>query len=397
MSKPAVAVIGGGAVGLSAALHLSCLGADVTVVERASIASGSSGLSVGIIETQYVEPLDIELRVWSMRWFDSMERDHHLHVVRNGYLRLAHTAEELRAFAQSADVQRGLGSAGARVLAPAEIHRLIPDIWVDDLAGGLFGERDGYIDGHLYCNLLAQLAQAHGARVLTDAPLLRAGRGSTHRHRLTVAAGEFEVDFVVNAAGAWAGEVAGLLGASAPVLPQRHQTAVVHLPTALSYVMPSVMDYLPHSGDYGLYFRHDGRTRLIAGLHTEEPLHDIVDPNHYNRLGDYTFLEAVAPQFIKRLPGLAQAQLRPGWAGLYPMSPDGLPQIGPSRACDTVIAACGVGGSGLQTSPAVGRLAAEWIVFGQPRSIHSAAKLAPSRVSLDHGGAQAGTRTTVKP
>jgi sarcosine oxidase subunit beta len=299
-----------------------------------------------------------------MRSFDALERDYQLHVVRNGYLRLAHTAEELRVFAQSVDVQRGLGVAGARILAPAEIRQLVPHIRAEDLAGGLFGERDGYIDGHLYCNLLARLAQARGARVLTDAPLRDAGRGSTRRHRLTAGAGELQVDFVVNAAGGWASEVAGMLGVTAPVIPQRHQTAVVHLPTPLSYVMPSVMDYVPHSGNYGLYFRHDGPMRLIAGLHTEEPLHDVVDPNHYNRSADYTFAEAVAPQFLTRVPGLVRAQLRPGWAGLYPMSPDGLPQVGPSAACGTVIAACGAGGSGLQMSPAVGRLAAEWIMFG---------------------------------
>lgn len=397
MNTPTVAVIGGGAVGLSAAFHLSRLGADVTVIERASLAGGSSGLSVGIIETQYVEPLDIELRVWSMQWFDALERDHQLHVVRNGYLRLARTAEDLRAFAQSAELQRGLGTVGARVLAPAEIRRLIPDVQVEDLAGGLFGARDGYIDGHLYCHLLARLAQARGVRVLTDAPLLRAGRGSRRTHRLTVAADELEVDFVVNAAGAWAGEVADMLGATAPIVPQRHQTAVVHLPGPLSYMMPSVMDYVPHSGDYGLYFRHDGPTRLIAGLHTEEPLHDVVDPNRYNRSADFTFVEAVAPQLLKRLPGLTHARLRPGWAGLYPMSPDGLPQVGPSRGCESVIAACGVGGSGLQTSPAVGRLAAEWIAFGEPRSISDAVTLAPSRASLDRTDATADTQTAVKP
>jgi sarcosine oxidase, subunit beta len=395
--RPAVAVIGAGAVGLCTALHLCRLGADVTVVERGPIAGGSSGLSVGIIETQYVDSLDIELRAWSMRSFDALEQDHRLHVVRNGYLRLAHAVEELRAFAASADIQRGLGVAGVRVLSPAEIRRLIPDIRDDDLAGGLFGERDGYIDGHLYCTLLAELARAHGARVLTESPLLRAGCGTTRTHRLTVTAGALEVDFVVNAAGAWAGEVAGMLGVTAPLLPQRHQTAVVHLAAPLPYRMPSVMDYVPHSGGYGLYFRDDGPGRLIAGLHTEEPLHDVVDPDHYARSADYAFVEAVAPQWLKRLPGLAHAQLRPGWAGLYPMSPDGLPQVGPSRESETVIAACGVGGSGLQTSPAVGRLAAEWIVFGEPRSIHDARHLVPSRASLGRGEGHADARASVTP
>jgi len=131
-----------------------------------------------------------------------------------------------------------------------------------------------------------------------------------------------------------------------------------------------------------LYFRHDTESRLLVGLHTEEPLHDNVDPNNYVRSTDYAFLEAVAEKFAFRVPHLADVRLGPGWAGLYPMSPDGLAQVGPNPGRETVISACGAGGSGLQTSPAIGQLAAEWIVFGEPRSIPAAGRLTPRRVSL---------------
>ncbi|HLW61590.1 MAG TPA: FAD-binding oxidoreductase [bacterium] len=383
MIGPSVAVIGGGAIGLSTALQLAELGASpVRVLERAYVASGSSGLSVGIIETQYLDPLDIELRVRSMEFFSALERRHNLTVTRNGYLRLAHRADELAAFETSVKMQRNLGVRDARTLSRREVLGLVPHMHCDDVIGGLFGPSDGYIDGHLYCNLLADLAKRRNAEVRTQVTLVRAEKGALHRHRLITTQGEVECDFVVNAAGAWAGEIGALLGAPVKLLPQRHQVTLAHLPRPLAYVMPSVMDYIPHSGDYGLYLRHDTRSRLLVGLHTEEPLHDIVDPNNYSRSTDYTFLEAVAEKFALRFPLLDGARLAAGWAGLYPVSPDGLAQVGPTPGQRTVISACGVGGSGLQTSPAIGRLAAEWVVFGEPRSIPTARSLTPLRYSL---------------
>ncbi len=365
MAAPSVAVIGGGAIGLSTALHLAELGADdVVVLERSHVAAESSGLSVGIIETQYVEPLDIELRVRSMELFRRLERDRGLHVVRNGYLRLVHSADRLPAFEASMELQRELGVADACVLDAAGVQELVPDLRCDDVAGGLWGPSDGYIDGHLYCSLLADLARAAGVRVRTGTAF---------------SPDSLDCDVVVNAAGAWAGEVGALLGAPIPLLPQRHQAVVAHLAEPLPYVMPSVMDYMPHSGGFGLYFRHEQESQLVAGLHTEEPIHDVADPDAYNHSADLEFLAAVAELLAARLPGLPGVRLGHGWAGLYPVSPDGAPVVGPCDSSGRVFAAAGAGGSGLQISPLLGRLAAEWIVHGEPRSLPAAVALAPTR------------------
>ena len=71
-----VVVIGAGALGLCTAHELLERGVDdVTVLDARHVAGASSGLSVGIIETQYLDPLAIEVRVWSMRAFAALERD----------------------------------------------------------------------------------------------------------------------------------------------------------------------------------------------------------------------------------------------------------------------------------------------------------------------------------
>jgi sarcosine oxidase subunit beta len=367
-SMPEVVVIGAGALGLCTAHELLERGvADVTVLEARHVAGGSSGLSVGIIETQYLDPLAIELRIWSMRAFAALERNRGLRIVRNGYLRAAHSDADLAAFERSVEIQRALGADDARVVGREELSRLVPDMRTDDLAGGLFGPSDGYIDGHLYCSLLADWIGERGAQVRVRTAVegheLVGGR-----HRLVTSNGVLECEWVVNAAGGWAGEVGELLGTPVALLPERHQALHVRLGRELGYVMPSVMDYIPSSGSLGLYFRDEGPGRLIAGLHTEE----VVAPSDA-----LEFTERVAERFAERLPGLGDARLGDVWSGIYPMRPNGRPVVGPEPSCPSIVTVAGAGGSGLQSSPALGALAADWIVHGEPRVVPGAAELAP--------------------
>jgi sarcosine oxidase subunit beta len=60
-----------------------------------------------------------------------------------------------------------------------------------------------------------------------------------------------------------------------------------------------------------------------------------------------------------------------------------MPIVGPFAGQPGVIAACGLGGVGVMLSPIVGRLAAEWIVHGEPRTIPGARVLSPDRFSRD--------------
>jgi len=163
---PSVVVVGAGAIGLCTAFELQELGVrDVTVLEKRHVAGASSGLAVGIIETQYLDPVPIAIRVYAMEFFARLEREAGLPVTRNGYLRLAHRDEELALFERSAELQRELGVPDATVLDPGAIATLIPDMVCDDVLGGLFGPSDGFIDPALTCNLIADLARRSGVTI----------------------------------------------------------------------------------------------------------------------------------------------------------------------------------------------------------------------------------------
>lgn len=372
-----VCVIGAGVIGLASAWQLARRGAEtVTVLEAAHPAAGSSGLSVGIVETQYVEPLDIALRVRSMDFFRRLERDHDLSLTRNGYLRLAHDEPSLDEFERSVATQRELGVPDARLVTRDEVAGLVPDMRVDDVAGGLFGPSDAFLDGHLFCGLLAELAMAEDAALVSGAAV-HGAHVEAGEHVLHTARGEFRCDVVVNATGAWADRVGVMLGTDVPLRPQRHEAVVVHLPRALGYTMPSVMDYTPGSQRTGLYFRHERPGQLIAGLHSEEALEVVADVDSYARSAGPEFLEQVAELLSDRLPSLDDAALAHGWAGLYPVSATGLPQVGPATADGSVISAAGAGGSGIQLSPVIGELVADWVLEGGPLAVAGAERLAP--------------------
>src|SRR5207249_10113754 len=120
----------------------------------------------------------------------------------------------------------------------------------------------------------------------------------------------------------------------------------------------------------------------IAGLHTEEALAEVVDPDAYRQEADAEYLEAVAERLWARLPRLCESRVSNGWAGIYPVSPDGLPQVGPSPGNPSVVVVAGAGGSGVQLSPTLGALAADWIAHGEPRAVEAGRALDPARAAL---------------
>jgi len=125
-ASPHVVVIGAGALGMCTAINLVEQGARVTVLEARSIASGSSGRSVGVVGTQFTDPFDILLRVHSLRqlrlWENLGLGFRHI-----GYLRLARTPEQMRLFAKSVKLQEEAGFE-SRVYQASELKKLVPPI-----------------------------------------------------------------------------------------------------------------------------------------------------------------------------------------------------------------------------------------------------------------------------
>lgn len=362
-STPSVVVIGGGVLGLSTALELVNRGVcDVHVIERTHPGEGSSGRSVGMVETQYFRADDIEARVYGRRFYDRMAADHGLHFVACGYLRLGSTSADIETFERSLAIQRDFGVVDSRVLTADEIAHKWPQLVTSDRLGGLYGESDGHIDGYEYCTIAAKLIAGKGGRISVNTELLDASVDAGGRWQLNTTKGTFVADVVVNAAGPWAAQVGDLLGAPAPLHPQLHGAITVDLRRAMDPLLPFVMDYVPDSGTDGVYFRSERVDQLIAGLHTDEGVHDAVAPNvKLRRVGDDE-VERILTLMAERLHIVDDLTISGSWQGIYPMSPDHRPIVGRHPEQPTVVCALGAGGSGIQLAPAVGLVAAEAVL-----------------------------------
>jgi glycine/D-amino acid oxidase-like deaminating enzyme len=389
VSTPAIVIIGGGVGGLSAALGAAELGcSDVVVLERQHLASGSSALSAGVYNIQATDPLNVEIRVKARRLLDLYERENGLHVSRIGHLRLGRRPENLELFAETIELQRELGEETSHLLEPEEARRVVPHLRIDDVLGAIFNPRDGHIDGPLLCNVLAERAQALGVRVVPRAEVVRAGRTAGGRHRLTTATDEaYEADVVMNAAGPWAQRVGGLLGAPLPMVNQVHDIIKVKLPPAVDYVVPMVQEYIP-GDEEAVYFRQDGPDSLIAGMHTYDVVERFgaADPDDYRKTVSWEAWEEASVRVSERLlvDGLGFER---GWTGLYPLSADGQYVVGPYAADDSIIAVGGFGAAGVNSGITLGRVAAEWAIFGEARTLRGAEQLLPDRDSLSRGPA----------
>lgn len=373
-AAPHVVVVGAGTLGLCTAAELTERGARVTVIDAGAIASGSSGRSVGVVGTQFTDAFDIALRVHSLRRFRQWE-EAGLTFHRIGYLRLARTPQQMALFARSAALQAEAGLA-ARVCDTADMRRLVPHMATEGLAGGIFGPGNGFLDPHEMCMLLAGMVKASGGQVRQFCKLLGAKRRDGG-YRLETSDGVIDCDMAVNAAGAWAPAVAALFGQTLHIRPERHEAVAIHLDEALPYTMPMVMDLVNGEGT-GLNFRHEKPAELIAEIHKPgSPAPE--DPDACNDQCEEASKVRLAGLLLERLPGLPGARLGRGWAGLYPVTADHRPFVGPVDPAEPgLVTAAGAGGYGIQLAPVIGMLAADWALQGAPVSMPDTAALAPT-------------------
>lgn len=166
-------------------------------------------------------------------------------------------------------------------------------------------------------------------------------------------------------------------------MPQVHEVVQVKLPRELGYVVPMINLYMPGQAGEALYFRQDGPDSLIAGMHTYVLLDEvpIADPDEYRTKVADDYLAEVAEALTSRLR-IDDLGFKPGWTGLYPISPDGRFILGPEQHDPTVITCTGLGGVGVTMGAIVGATAAEWAVEGKPVTVPGADVLTPDRPTL---------------
>jgi len=361
-----VVIVGGAIMGSATATFLALRDdwqGRVVVVERdLSYRTSSTTLSAASIRQQFSTPLNIELSRYGVTVIRTPEvllavpgdPVPQVDFVEGGYLFLA-TAAGLPALQHNHAVQRSLDVAVA-LLSPIELRQRFPWLHADDLAAGSLGLADeGWFDAHALLQAFRRKARSLGVEYLTG-EVVALDRDATAVRAVRLADGtRIEADWVLNAAGPRAAEVAAMAGFELPVRPRKR--FVFHFECRARVEAPLTVD------PSGVYFRPEG-TAYIAGF---SPREGDPDPDTLDLEVDRSRFESfVWPALAHRVPAFESLRLLDAWAGHYEVNTlDHNAVVGPHPEVPNFLFANGFSGHGLQQAPGVGRGLAEWIATGR--------------------------------
>ncbi|MBV9358171.1 MAG: FAD-binding oxidoreductase, partial [Chloroflexi bacterium] len=225
----AVAIVGGGVMGVSTAYHLAVRGQrDVVVLERDELfGQGATGKCAGGIRHQFGSEVNIRLSQASIRKLEAFQAElgQDVDLRWPGYLFLITRESDLAVFERNVDLQHRLGVA-TRWLTPADIARRVPSLDLRDVLAGTFYGHDGLADPSSVVNGYVAGARHLGATLLTETPVTELRVDGDRVVTVVTPDGEIGVDAVVNAAGPYAGELGRLIGLDLPIRPLRRQMLV---------------------------------------------------------------------------------------------------------------------------------------------------------------------------
>lgn len=293
-SSATVVIIGAGVMGASVAYHLALRGCtDVVLLEQfSSEVQGSTARSAAGVRHQFSHELNVRLSQYGIERYKNFAQevgaDSGLHQV--GYLFLMNDQTNWDGYREATLMQQALG-VRTRLLTPADIDAIVPDVVTSDLIGATYNPDDGFCDPHSVAMGYLARARAMGVTVERNAEV----RGITHRSGRIVsvetAQGSIATETVFNCAGSWAGAVAGLAGLAVPIVPYRRNVYVTQPTTIIPGQMPLTIDVAT-----GFWMRkeHDS---LIMGLSNPN------EPAGYNIAVDWAWLDTVLDAGFARFHG----------------------------------------------------------------------------------------------
>ncbi len=330
-----VVVIGGGAIGAATAFHLRRLGVEnVVLVERDSLASGSTSKSAGGIRAQFADELNIRIALRSMAEFEAMGDE--ISYRRHGYLFLLDREEDVAGFRRALALQQSLG-VPSRELTPAEAGELVPQLSLDGILAATFSASDGYATPEAVVQWYAResAATVWQGCAATGIELAGGKIAAVETER-----GRIATDTVVCCAGVWSKEVGSLAGVELPVEGVARSMWFTPQDGGLPERLPLTIDF-----STGFYFHREGPGLAFGG-----------------REGELEVAEAAA----RRLPVLAELPVQSSWWGWYDLSPDWNALVGEAAEPSRFLYATGFSGHGFQQAPAVGEHLAELVVGHEP-------------------------------
>jgi sarcosine oxidase, subunit beta len=356
-------------MGASVAYHLAERDlTNIVLIEREpQLGTMSTGRNAGGFRHQFSHSANIELSKESVAIFADFENvvGYPIDYWPDGYLFLLASEESVAAFRGNVPLQ---AAHGVQVdwLTPSEAAAKAPGISVAGVLGATFCAQDGIADPNGVTMGLARRAQASGVEIVRGTEVM----GIVCEHgcvsQVQTSAGAIDTRTVVNAAGPWAAQIGRMVGIDVPVAPERRHIFIAQAPGGGSWDDPAHQGSMPSNRimvidfETTFYFHREGSGVLFGmGDPDERP--------GFDTTVRWDFLPKVIDVAVQRLPALTDAAVSHAWAGLYEMTPDHNPIIGPAAEVDGFYTIAGFSGHGFQHSPAAGRILADLVIGRDPR------------------------------
>lgn len=334
-----VLIVGGGIAGLSLASALAGNCTVALIEAEPELAYHSSSRSARQLIPSYGPPVVRELTARTLELMAARDNELPEPVLTPSSFMLIGAGDEVAA--EASGQMRPIGPAAALELCPA----LVP---------GTFAAA-GLDTGSFGCNTVVLLAdhlrraRAAGADIITGAQV-RSARRLNNRWRIEAGARTLQAGILVNAAGAWADELAGLCGVGKLGLqPYRRTAAIAVVERPLPPQCPMVA-----AADGTFYFRPEGGDVLIS------PSESVPSAPEDARVRPGDVADLV--RRLNQLTTLGIKGIRRAWTGLRTEAADGVPVAGFDAGSPGFYWLAGQGGYGFQTSSAIAELAAGQIL-----------------------------------
>ena len=388
-------IIGGGVIGVSAAYYLARAGVAVTLIDKKSVAAGSSWGNAGLLCPNHSEPIpgpgvlgqglkwlldvesplyikprfDVELIRWLWRFrgycnqqaldraiprLRDMQRaslDCYRQIIAQediacdfdeaGGLVAFRTDEGLAAGIAQAEHTASFGLK-LQILDSDAIHELEPTLH-PEVRGGVFHQEDAFITPHKFVLGLAQAAKRRGAVILDETEVRGLAAAGGRIAAVRTNRGDFHARQIVLAAGAWSTALARQLGLHLPMQPAKGYSITIPRP------QPSPKRYVIF-GERNAVATPMGDTLRFAGTLELSGMSAGINQRRVNAIRKAAREYLILPE---------ETPAGHVWQGLRPVPPDGMPYIGRSRRVSNLIIATGHAMLGLSMGPITGRLAAE--------------------------------------
>jgi dimethylglycine dehydrogenase len=373
-SRARVAVIGGGIVGVSALYHLAKKGwgADVVLLEKAELTSGSTWHAAGLLPLFNMSYSVGQIHKYSVNLYQQLEEETGQPVgfAQVGNLRLAMNQDRMDEYHQYAATARTIG-VNVEFLTPDEIKKLWPMCNIDGLVGAIFHPDDGYIQSADLTQALAKGARARGATIYRNTPVLAIEQTSGGDWLLKTPKGDIACEHVISASGNYARQTGAMVGLDLPVIPVEHQFIVTepHPELQKRHADGHPEMAVLRESDGSWYMREEAGGFILGPYEKGAPACyvDGPDPQAEYELFQED-IDRLAPHIeaaMARVPAFAEVGMKKVYNGAIAYTPDGNPIIGPAWDIDNFWLSEGHS-FGITAAGGGGWQLAEWIVEGEP-------------------------------